>query len=95
MTKRQERSWQDENKEADGGGNEKIGEEASEKESAVYTAYWMRWPARRNGKMHTTKHTTAQIEKGRVNKVRDFRKRLPVFVFLARLPRRISLSFIQ
>lgn len=40
MTKRQERSRRDENKEAHGGGNEKIGEVTSEKESAAYTAYW-------------------------------------------------------
>lgn len=74
MTKRQERSWRDENKEAHGGGNEKIGEVASEKESAIYTAYCTRWPARRNGKIHTTKHTTAQMEKGRVNRVESLER---------------------
>lgn len=62
MTKRQERSWRDENKEADGGGNEKIGEVASEKESAVYTAYWTRWPARRNGKIHNRRNGERQNE---------------------------------
>lgn len=45
-------------------GNEKRGEVASEKESAVYTAYWTRRPAWRNGKVHPKKtHTTGQMKK--------------------------------
>lgn len=85
MTKRQERSRRDENKETDGGGNEKIGEVGErERERCLYGILDALAGAAKRQNTHKINHKTAQMEKGRVNK--EFRKRPPVFVSLARLP---------